>query len=74
MGDPSDPIMNCVLEVCCGPEPARATFAAMLVDKKLCAEQDEADRIAAWVLTHFDLAPRGSLREFKAVIARIAKA
>ncbi len=74
MGDPlSDPVKNCLLEVCCEPGAARAAFAGALVADGVCAERTEADGVAHWVYTHFDLAPAGTLRAFKAAIARVAR-
>jgi hypothetical protein len=74
MGDPSDPVKNCLLEVCCGPSDAAASFAEAMVTDGVCGERDEADRIARWVYKHFDLAERGTLTAFKKSIARVAKA
>lgn len=75
MGDPiSDPILNCVLEVCCGPEPAAERLADLLVSEGLCDERGEAWRIAKWMHKHFDFAEKGTLAQFKKSIARLAKA
>lgn len=78
----SDREKNCLYEVCCEPEPAasvaspaaRASLAAALMTDGVCSDRGEADAVAAWVYKHFDLAPRGSLRAFKAEIARVARA
>lgn len=75
MGDPmSDPIKNCLLEVCCEPAAARASFAGAMMADGVCTDRAEADAVAQWVYRHFDLAPAGTLRAFKAAIAKVARA
>jgi hypothetical protein len=73
MGDPSDPIKNCLLEVCCGAAAAESAFAKALV-RETGVTDDQAKKCASWVFEYFELAPRGSLTQFKAEIARVAKA
>jgi len=70
MGIP-DPVMNCVLAVCCPPAAAREGFANALVREGL--SEADAKRCADWVFEYFDLAPKGSLVQLKADIARLAR-
>lgn len=74
MGDPSDPVKNCVLEICCDAAAAQAQFAVVLVERGLCAERAEADAIARFVYKHFELVERGTLGPLKKSIARLAQA
>ncbi len=67
-----DPVLNCLLAVCCSPEAQRATFAKVLVAQGVCVEP-EAMKVAAWVLEHFDLAPAGTLGAFTATVSRLAR-
>jgi hypothetical protein len=68
----SDPVLNCLLEVCCGAAQAQAGLAKAMVDAGVCAPA-EAHKCAAWVHEYFDLAPKGSLVQLKADIARLAR-
>lgn len=68
----SDPVKNCLLEVCCGAKAAEKLFARQMVEQNIC-DMDVATRCAAWVYEYFDLAPAGSLTAFKAEIARLAR-
>jgi len=70
----SDPVKNCVLEICCEPLAAQAGFAGVLVDQGLCAERAEADAIAHFLYKHFELVERGTLGKLKKSIARLAHA
>lgn len=70
----SDPKKNCVIELCCGTANAVETMASQMVSDGVCAEADEAKRIAKWIYKHFDLAERGTLTAFKKSIARLVKA
>lgn len=74
MGEMSDPQKNCVLEICCGASNANEMLTSLLVEDGVCAEPDEAKRVAKWVNKHFDLAEKGTLTAFKKSIARLAKA
>jgi len=74
MGDISDPVKNCLLEVCCGAANASETLASLLVDDGVCGEPDEAARVAKWMYHHFEFAEKGTLTAFKKSIARVAKA
>jgi len=72
MSDLSDPIMNCILEVCCGAETAESRLAQSMIEAGVC-DKKHAKHCAAWVREYFDLAPKGSLVGFKAEIARLAR-
>jgi len=39
----------------------------------VCSENPEAQKVAAWVLKHFDLAPAGTLTAFKHAIVHVVK-
>lgn len=60
----------CILGVCCPPGSQEQVDA-------LAAEMEKdgvGDRkTAAWVLKHFDLAPAGSLAQFKNDVAKMAR-
>lgn len=62
---------NCLLEVCCPPAAAQKKLGEKFAG--LDVPQEYADKCAAWIYAHFDLAPRGSLKDFKAEIARCAR-
>lgn len=68
----SDPVLNCVLEVCCGAARAEVTLAKAMVKAGVCEEQ-HAKQCAEWLYEYFDFAPKGSLKAFKAEIARLAR-
>lgn len=68
----SDPIKNCLLEVCCGPEPAQAALAGVFADYGV--PEKHAAECAEVVFKYFDLWPRGlTMVEAKAEIARLAR-
>ena len=69
----SDPILNCVLEVCCGLDEAQTRFAQSMVDDGVCDTKEHAQKCAAWVYENFDLAPVGSLHRLKKDIAKLAR-
>lgn len=62
----------CILGVCCPPGSAAqaSALAKELVKDGVCAEVNEAHRVAVWVLKHFDLAPAGTLTPFKTAIVQ----
>ncbi len=74
MGDMSDPVKNCALEVCCGPAAAVDALVKHMEAEGVCWEPGEAHRIARWIVATFDLAEKGTLAPFKKSIARLAKA
>lgn len=65
----------CLLGICCTPGSAEqsAVLAKALVEDGVCSENPEAERVSAWVLKHFDLAPAGTLTEFKHAIKHAIK-
>lgn len=68
-----DPILNCILAVCCPPLSQGQQDA---LAKFLYAEGVEAamaEKCAAVLLKHFDLAPQGTLQPFKDAIASLAR-
>lgn len=67
----SDPILNCLLEVCCGAAKAQEGLARLLVMEGL--SEPDARRCAGWIHEYFDLAPKGSLVQLKADISRLAR-
>ncbi len=77
-----DPILNCVLTVCCPPAEAEAALAKMIhkgvgpgnPDEDWPITEDTAQRVAAWMLKHFDLAEKGTLQPLKDSIVRVYKA
>lgn len=71
MGIP-DPILNCILEVCCGAARAEHRLAEEMVAAGVCTKE-YAPKCAAWIREYFDLAPAGTLGPFKKAIAELAR-
>ncbi len=71
MGIP-DPVLNCILEVCCGKVRAEQRLARAMVDAGVC-DEEHAPKCAAWIHEYFDLAPVGTLGPFVKEIARLAR-
>jgi hypothetical protein len=71
MGIP-DPILNCVLEVCCGAAAAEFKLAEAMIEAEVC-DKKHAHKCAKWLREYFDLAPAGTLTAFKQEIARLAR-
>lgn len=65
----------CILGVCCPPgsDAQAAALAKEMVNDGVCSENPEAQRVAAWMLKHFDLAPAGTLMQFKHGIVQALK-
>lgn len=63
---------NCILQVCCRSGEAKQAMADQMVEDLGC-DRKEADEMAGWIDDNFDLAPKGSLTEFKNEIARLAR-
>jgi hypothetical protein len=63
---------NCLLEVCCPPAAAQKKMAEKLA-ADLNISQEYAEKCAAWIYEHFDLAERGTLTAFKKSIAKLAR-
>jgi hypothetical protein len=68
----SDPIMNCILEVCCGSAASETRLAEAMLEAGVCDNKQHAKKCAAWIHEYFDLAPVGTLADFKAQIAKFA--
>ena len=66
MGDPSDPILNCVTQVCCSPAQAQRSAAKAMVDAGLC-DAKTAVGVAAWYEEYFDLLPKGTVNLTKVI-------
>ena len=62
----------CILEVCCGGEHQIKELAKKIHDE-LEIPKPKAQDIAAWIINHYDLAPVGTLRDFKRAIAALAR-
>ena len=67
----SDPILNCVLEVCCASAKAQDGLARLIVQEGI--SEADAKKCSAYMHEYFDLAPKGSLVQLKADIARLAR-
>jgi hypothetical protein len=60
------------LGVCCPPEHQLLSFKKEIV-KDLALDDATAEKVGAWIYTHFDLAPAGTLKDFKGQIADMAR-
>lgn len=69
----SDPILNCMLEVCCGRQQAEQVMAEQLVADGVCEDMAHAEKCVAWIRHRFDLAPVGTLGPLKNRIIDHAK-
>jgi hypothetical protein len=68
---------NCVMEVCCGgpgdeEKQVRALTKILVAHVDGVSKRDVKD-IAAYLVSAYDFAPKGSLYAFKQEIARLAK-
>lgn len=68
-----DPVLNCILGVCCPPQSDRQHRALVkfLIEKGV--DEDAAYKAASAIQAEFDLAPHGTLRPLKDAIARVAR-
>lgn len=64
--------VNCILQVCCSPEASVLALAREMV-KAGVGDAEYCAKASAFVYQHFDLAPAGSLKAFKAEIKRLAR-
>lgn len=62
----------CALGVCCDGPAQKAAIEKALVHDVGCTEK-EAGAVAEWIVTSFDLAPPGSLKDLKDAIATMAR-
>ena len=62
----------CILEICCGGA-TQIKALAKKIHEDLNLPKAKADEVAYWIITHYDLAPVGTLRDFKRAIAALAR-
>lgn len=67
-----NPVLNCILEVCCDAVQAERQLADQMVAAGVC-NREHAPKCAAWIREYFDLAPKGTLVEFKKQVAALAR-
>lgn len=72
-GELTDEQANCVLEVCCGKDGKQLQALTGALQQRIGLDAHHALAVATWVVTTFDLAPKGSLYAFKQEIARLAR-
>ena len=63
----------CILGVCCPPGSARQVRALEEEMVKAGCASADAEKMAPWILQHFDLAPAGTLAPFRDAIVRMAE-
>lgn len=63
----------CILGVCCPPRSAEQR-AALAHELERAFPTIDAPAVAAWLLTHFDLAPAETLTGLMTAIAQMARA
>lgn len=66
---------NCYLGVCCPPRSPqqKAALYEGIMHAYPDADSETAKHCANWIAETFDLAPAGSLVDFKAIIAKLAR-
>lgn len=69
----SDPVLNCMLEICCGRQQAEQVMAETMVRDGVCEDMAHAEKCVAWIKHRFDLAPVGTLRPLKNRIIDLAQ-
>ncbi len=83
MGDPNDPIWNCVSLACCGDAEATKALAEWIQHDLGPADpsipdwpvtQDQAQMVAAWILKRFDLVEKGALKPLREFYIRVYQA
>jgi len=62
----------CILEICCGSE-AQDKSLSEKIEAGTTLNKHQAYEAAEWILDHYDLAPHGSLVQFKRTIAKLAR-
>lgn len=65
---------NCILGICCDAKRRRAALAMRLHAEVPHLGQKDADAVADWINTNYDLAPKGLLNPLKENIAANARA
>lgn len=68
-----DPILNCILAVCCPPASTTQQTALAMFLSSHGVDTAASAACASVILKHFDLAPAGSLQAFKDAIATLAR-
>jgi len=73
--DDGDPVLNCLLEVCClaGSDQQVAAMGDLLVKGCGC-DPAMAKKVGHYIINKFDLAEKGTLSAFKQSIVRVYKA
>ena len=69
----SDPVLNCLMEICCGRAQADQVMAETLVRDGVCEDMEHAKKCVEWVKHRFDLAPVGTLGPLKNRIIDLAQ-
>lgn len=65
---------NCILAVCCPPSSEEQKIAlATEMSENLGLTPKYHYETASWIIDNFDLAPKGSLQQFKDSIAKLAR-
>ncbi len=70
---PDDQQVNCILEVCCGKDGKQLKALTHVLHDEVPLAPDQAQAVAAYLISHFDFAPKGSLYAFKERIAELAR-
>jgi hypothetical protein len=63
----------CILGVCCPPEARAAALSTELQHDGICTDKEHADKIADYLMKHFDLVPSGMMHPLIAHIAKLAR-
>jgi hypothetical protein len=63
----------CILEICCGGEHQIEELAKKIDAEVPGMNAAESLKVARFILDHYDLAPVGTLRDFKRAIASMAR-
>lgn len=74
-GGGSDQQACCLLEICCGGSDGKNVKALTEVARHALPflSHEEANEVADWIARNWDLAPKGTLYDFKQAIAKLAK-
>ncbi len=70
---PDDTQSNCILEVCCGKDGKQLKALTHVLRDEVPLDAHDAQTVAAYLIAHFDFAPKGSLYAFKEEVARLAR-
>jgi hypothetical protein len=73
-GDGIEGAACCILEICCGGEHQIDELAKKIDAEVSGINKPEAVKVARFILEHYDLAPVGTLKDFKRAIAAMARA